>query len=90
MDIDHVALLARLRLSDKEKLLFSNQLGDVLKYIDKLNELNTTSIEPTAHILPIKNVYREDEPKPSPSRDDMLANAPDRADGFYRVPRIID
>jgi aspartyl-tRNA(Asn)/glutamyl-tRNA(Gln) amidotransferase subunit C len=90
VDIDHVALLARLRLSDEEKNLFSGQLGDILKYIDKLNELDTSKVEPTAHILPVKNVFREDKPRPSLPRDEVLANAPDAADGFYRVPRIID
>ena len=90
MEIDHVALLARLKLSDSEKNLFSRQLDSIITYIDKLNELDTTNVTPTAHVLPIKNVFREDERKPSLPRDIALQNAPDQDDGFYKVPKIID
>lgn len=90
MDIQHIALLARLDLTEDEKSLFSQQLGNVLDYINKLNELDTTDVEPTAHILPLKNVFRQDELKPSLSRSDALQNAPDSTDDFYRVPRIIE
>ena len=90
MEIDHVALLARLKLSDSEKNLFSRQLDSIITYIDKLNELDTTNVTPTAHLLPIKNVFREDELKDSLERDKALQNAPDRSDGFFRVPRIIE
>jgi len=90
MEIDHVSLLARLKLSDSEKNLFSRQLDSIITYIDKLNELDTTNVTPTAHLLPIKNVFREDERTPSLPRDIALQNAPDQDDGFYKVPKIID
>ena len=90
MEIDRLALLARLDLSEEEKKLFSKQLGSVIDYIDKLNELDTADVEPTAHVLPVKNVFREDETRPSLDRDKALQNAPDARDGFYKVPKIID
>ncbi len=90
MKIEHVALLARLKLRDGEKELFSKQVGNIIEYIDKLNELDTTNVEPTAHILPMKNVFREDKLNPSLSQDRALQNAPDRNNSFYRVPKIIE
>ncbi len=90
MRIEHIAMLARLELSEKEKQIFSGQLGSVLQYIDTLNELDTSDVEPTAHILPMKNVFRDDEPRPSLPREKALFNAPDSKDGFYRVPKIIE
>ncbi|MEF9426441.1 MAG: Asp-tRNA(Asn)/Glu-tRNA(Gln) amidotransferase subunit GatC [Candidatus Mariimomonas ferrooxydans] len=90
MDIGHIAMLARLELTKEEKKLFSKQIESIIEYIDKLNELDTTSVEPTAHVLPIKNVFREDELKPSLPKDEALKNAPDRTNDFYRVPKIIE
>ena len=90
MEIEHVAMLARLKLSEDEKSLFSKQVGSVIEYINKLNELDTSDVEATAHILPVKNVFREDELKDSLERDKALQNAPDGSNGFFRVPRIIE
>lgn len=90
MEIDHVALLARLELEDEEKELFSKQVGSIIKYVDKLNELDIDDVEPTAHVLPIKNVFREDELRDSLPREKALQNAPRQNDGFYRVPKIIE
>jgi aspartyl-tRNA(Asn)/glutamyl-tRNA(Gln) amidotransferase subunit C len=90
MEIGHVALLARLKLSDDEKELFSRQVGSILDYINKLDELDIKDIEPTAHILPVKNVFREDEARPSLPREKALQNAPESNDNFYRVPKIIE
>lgn len=90
MEIDHVALLARLKLSDNEKELFSRQVGSIIEYIDKLSELDISSVEPTAHVLPMKNVFREDELRDSLPRDRALQNAPEKDDKFYRVPKIIE
>ena len=89
MKIDYVALLARLELSDTEKELFSRQVQAVIAYIDKLNELDTSDVEPTAHVLPLKNVFREDTPGDSLSRDSAPQNAPEKGEAFYRVPQII-
>jgi aspartyl-tRNA(Asn)/glutamyl-tRNA(Gln) amidotransferase subunit C len=90
MDIDHVALLARLKLTDSEKTLFSKQVGDIINYINKLNELDTSGVEPTAHVLPIKNIFRDDKIRESLPRAKAMLNAPDKADGYYRVPKIIE
>ena len=90
MEIDHVALLSRLKLTDKEKELFSRQVGGIIKYIDKLNELDTANVEPTAHVLPVMNVFRDDTLKPSLPRDKILQNSPAKDDTFYRVPKIIE
>ena len=90
MEIDHVALLARLELKDEEKELFSKQVGSIIEYVDKLNELDIDDVEPTAHVLPIKNVFREDELRDSLPREKALQNAPRESDGFYRVPKIIE
>ncbi len=90
MEIEHVAMLARLKLSDDEKGLFSAQVGGIINYIEKLNELDTSDVEPTAHVLPMNNVFREDKLRSSLPREKALQNAPDRDEGFYRVPKIIE
>ena len=90
MDIDHVALLARLKLTEDEKRIFSRQVGDIINYINKLNELDTSGVEPTAHVLPLKNIFRDDEIRESLPREKAMQNAPDKADGYYRVPKIIE
>jgi len=88
-EVEHVALLARLTLSENEKELFAQQLGAILEYVDKLRELPTDDIEPLSHILPVFNVFREDHCRPSPSREETMANAALVEDKQYRVPRII-
>ncbi|MDI3480927.1 MAG: aspartyl-tRNA(Asn)/glutamyl-tRNA(Gln) amidotransferase subunit [Tepidanaerobacteraceae bacterium] len=88
--VDHVANLARLYLSEEEKAEMMEKLNSILDYMEKLNELDTTNIEPTAHVIPIKNVFREDEVKESLSLEETLKNAPDRSGNFFRVPRIIE
>jgi len=89
MDIDYIARLARINLNDKEREIYSQQMKRIIEYINKLNELDTSDIPPTSHVLPIKNVFREDIHKASMPREEALKNAPDVRDGFYRVPRII-
>ncbi len=90
MEIGQVALLARLKLSDDEKELFTRQVGSIIDYIEKLNELDIKDIEPTAHVLQVKNVFREDKSRPSLPREKALQNAPESNDNFYRVPKIIE
>ena len=90
MEIEHVALLARLKLSESEKNLFSGQVGGVIDYIDKLNELDTKDTEPTAHVFPMKNVFRKDKSRPSLPREKALQNAPRKDGKYYRVPKIIE
>lgn len=89
-EIEHIALLARLSLSDEEKEMFGSQLSSILEYMEKLNELDTTAVQPTSHVLSLHNVMREDLPRPSISRNDALSNAPAHTENFYRVPKIIE
>ena len=89
-EVEHVANLARLRFKEVEMERFTHQLNVILAYIDKLNELDTSGVEPTYHVLDLVNVFREDEIQPSLPKEIALANAPERADGFFKVPRIVE
>jgi aspartyl-tRNA(Asn)/glutamyl-tRNA(Gln) amidotransferase subunit C len=89
-EVEQVARLARLALSDAEKESMRRELDGILSYIDKLRALDTEGVPPTSHAVPMTNVMREDEPAPSLPRADMLANAPDRSGEFLRVPKIIE
>ena len=86
----HIAHLARLSLSETEEERFSQQLGSILLYVEKLNELDTSGVEPTSHVIAMHNVMREDVLWASLPRDSALGNAPDRSGNFYRVPKIIE
>jgi len=88
-DVRHVAHLSRLEFDDNEIRAFTNDLNNILAYVDKLNELDTSAIEPTSHALKMENVFREDEVRPSLTNDQALANAPEREGPFFRVPQII-
>ncbi|MBO8158733.1 Asp-tRNA(Asn)/Glu-tRNA(Gln) amidotransferase subunit GatC [Thermosyntropha sp.] len=88
-EVEHVAILARLKLNDEEKQVFAEQLGAILEYAGRLNKLDTEGVEPLAHILPVYNVFREDEVRPSTPQDEILSNGPLVEDGFYKVPKII-
>jgi aspartyl-tRNA(Asn)/glutamyl-tRNA(Gln) amidotransferase subunit C len=88
--VEHVARLARLEVSEDEKAVFARQLSAILTHIDQLKGLDTTGVEPTATVLPTDNVFREDEVRPSLTPEQALANAPDQEDGFFRVPRILE
>ena len=88
--VAHIAHLARLFLSTEEQEKFSLQLNSILEYVEKLNELNTSGIEPTSHVLEIRNLMRDDIQRPSLPVDHALANAPDWSGNFYRVPKIIE
>ena len=90
ISIEHLARLARLSLSEKEKEKFSGQIKNILNYVDKLDELDISAVEPTSHVISISNVDREDVPRASLERENALTNAPDRTDKFYRVPKIIE
>lgn len=88
-DVEHVALLARLALNDEEIEAYTQQLNSILGYMEKMNTLDTAGVEPTAHVLPLKNVFREDMNIKGLPQDDALANAPDKEAGQFRVPRIV-
>jgi aspartyl-tRNA(Asn)/glutamyl-tRNA(Gln) amidotransferase subunit C len=89
-EVEYVAKLARLKLTEQEKDLFTQQLDSILDYMGKLNELDTEKVPPTSHVLPLKNVMREDEVKDSHLQEELLSNAPERDDNFFSVPKIID
>jgi aspartyl-tRNA(Asn)/glutamyl-tRNA(Gln) amidotransferase subunit C len=89
-DVEHVARLSRLALSAAEAERMREQLSGILAYIDKLRALDTAGVEPTSHAVPLVNVMRADEPTPCLDQDEALANAPDRSDAYFRVPRIIE
>ena len=89
-EVEHVAKLARLELSDAEQASFARQLSAILTYMDQLKAVDTAGVEPTATVLAAENVFRDDQVRPSLPQEKALANAPDHADGFFRVPRIIE
>jgi aspartyl-tRNA(Asn)/glutamyl-tRNA(Gln) amidotransferase subunit C len=89
-EIENVAVLARLELTGEEKDIFTGQMDAILAYVDKLNELDTSGVIPTAHAVPMENAFRDDQARPAIGVDSALANAPERADGFFRVPKVIE
>jgi len=89
-EVEKVALLARLELTGEEAEMFTGQMDAILAYVDKLNELNTDGIVPTAHAVPMENAFRADEVRDSIGIDNALANAPKRAESFFRVPKVIE
>ncbi|HVM63056.1 MAG TPA: Asp-tRNA(Asn)/Glu-tRNA(Gln) amidotransferase subunit GatC [Verrucomicrobiae bacterium] len=89
-DVAYVAHLARMYLTDTEKAKMSAQLKDILAYVAKLNELDVSQVEPTAHATPLSNVLRQDEVQPSIERDKVLQNAPQQARNLFIVPKIIE
>ena len=88
-EVEHVAKLARLEISEAEKETFGRQLSAILTYVEKLNTLDTTGVEPTATVLEQTNVFRDDTLRPSLPMEAALANAPEQEAGFFCVPRII-
>jgi aspartyl-tRNA(Asn)/glutamyl-tRNA(Gln) amidotransferase subunit C len=88
-DVDHVAKLARLSFSESEKETLAHELNDILKYMEQLNSLDTTNVEPLAHVIALSNVFRDDEARPTVSRDEALKNAPAKNDEFFKVPKVI-
>jgi aspartyl-tRNA(Asn)/glutamyl-tRNA(Gln) amidotransferase subunit C len=89
-DVEHVARLARLALTEAELERMRIELGAILQYVEKLKAVDVEGVEPTSHAVPLLNVMREDEVEPSLDREAMMGNAPDRAGEFFRVPRIIE
>ncbi len=89
-DVKYVAHLARIALSPVEEEKLGAQLGNILSYIEKLKELDVTGVEPTAHAVPLINVFRVDEIRPSISNEEALRNAPAKASGLFLVPKIVE
>jgi len=89
-EVEHIAELARLSLSEDEKALYQEQLSAILEYAERLQALDTSAIPPTATVLPLRSVMRADEPRDSMSRDDVLANAPQVEAESFRVQAVMD
>lgn len=85
--IEYVGILAKLELSEEEKEQAKKDMGSMLDYIDKLNELDTDGVEPMSHVFPVNNVFREDVVTNGDARQEMLANAPQKKEGTYMVPK---
>ncbi|MBC8016636.1 MAG: Asp-tRNA(Asn)/Glu-tRNA(Gln) amidotransferase subunit GatC [Sporomusaceae bacterium] len=89
-DVANVALLSRLEFSESELEKFTGHMDAILEYAEVLNKLNVDNVEATAHVLPLKNVMRADEVKPSLQRELALFNAPEQEDGYFKVPKIME
>ena len=89
-DVEYVAKLSRLKLKEEQVEKFTQQLNSILEYIEKLNQLDTSEIQPISHVVPLKNVRRKDIQKPSFSVEEVLKNAPDKERGYFKVPPIIE
>jgi aspartyl-tRNA(Asn)/glutamyl-tRNA(Gln) amidotransferase subunit C len=89
-EVQHIAELAKLQLSDAEEALYQEQLSDILDYMQRLNTLDTEAIPPTATVLPLRSIMRDDVPRPSLSVDEVLANAPVRAGDSFEVRVILE
>lgn len=88
-DVEQVALFSRFELTEEDKAVHTKSLNAILNYLDMLDELDTNNIEPFAHVLPLKNVFREDKLQPSLAKELVLANAPEEEAGCFKVPRIV-
>ena len=87
-DVEHVAKLARLELTEEEKELYTKQLGDVLKYVEQMNEVDTSNVEPMAQVIDFVNVMREDKVVYEQTKEELMANAPEEENGYFKVPKI--
>lgn len=88
--VEHVALLARLRLSEEERERFTTQLNSILEHFEQLQQLDTEGVPPMSHAVAMSNVFREDEPAEPLTAEEALSNAPDQARDCFRVPRVIE
>lgn len=88
--IEYVGILSKLELSDQEKEQAKNDMGRMLDYIDKLNELDTSQTEPMSHVFPVHNIFREDVVTNGNQRDEILVHAPEQKDGQFQVPKTVE
>ncbi|MDH3252385.1 MAG: Asp-tRNA(Asn)/Glu-tRNA(Gln) amidotransferase subunit GatC [Ignavibacteria bacterium] len=88
-DVEHVARLARLSFSDEEKRTLTHQLNEILKYMEQLNELDTSAVEPLSQVIQLQNVFREDRQRVCLDREEVLRNAPARTEKYFKVPKVI-
>ena len=88
-DVEHIAELARLEFNENEKQKLTHELNEILNYVKKLDELDTSNVEPLSHVIELNNVFRDDVVQPSISPEEALKNAPAKKDTFFRVPKVI-
>ncbi|HEX9006183.1 MAG TPA: Asp-tRNA(Asn)/Glu-tRNA(Gln) amidotransferase subunit GatC [Bacteroidota bacterium] len=88
-DVEHVAALARLSFTEEEKAVLTGQLNEILIYMEQLNSLDTSEVEPLSQVIELENVFRPDELKPSYPQEEILKNAPAHTDKFFKVPKVI-
>ncbi len=88
-DVEHVAALARLSFTEEEKEELTGHLNEILQYMEQLNRLDTSSVEPLSHVIELDTVFREDILRPSLPQDEVLKNAPARTEKFFKVPKVI-
>ncbi len=88
--IEYVAALARLNLTAEEERKLTSEMGSIISYVDKLNELDTEGVKPMEHVIPISNVLREDRIEESLDREKILANAPTTENGCFKVPKVVE
>ncbi len=89
-EVRYIATLARLRFDDDEQRQLAHEMSDILRYMEKLNELDTSAVPPMSHVLDLVNVVRKDECAPRISHEEALQNAPDTDGSYFRVPRVIE
>jgi aspartyl-tRNA(Asn)/glutamyl-tRNA(Gln) amidotransferase subunit C len=90
LDVEYVARLARINLTESETEMFQKQLNDILRYVEKLRQADVSDVEPAAHALPIFNVFREDAPREWFTAEEALSNAPRKANGLFVVPKVVE
>ena len=88
-DVEKIAKLAKLKFTENEKEKLTEELTEIITYVEKLNELDLENVTPTSHVLDLKNVMRDDEVKPGLNQEEILMNAPARHGGFFSVPKVI-
>jgi aspartyl-tRNA(Asn)/glutamyl-tRNA(Gln) amidotransferase subunit C len=88
-DVEHVAHLARLSFSEEEKVRLTTELNSILEYMNELNSIDTSAVEPLSHVIELQNVFREDVRTPGADREDALKNAPSHSEEFFKVPKVI-
>ncbi len=88
-EVEYIAKLARLQLTEEEKKRFQVELGKILEYFDQLKKLDTGNVPPMTHAVPIENVLREDQVKPSLLVEEALRNAPEKKDSYFQVPKVV-
>ena len=88
-EVEHIANLAKIRLREGDRETFTGQLNGILGYVNMLQQIDTNDVEPTFHVAALSNVFREDEVKPSLTREEILSNAPDRDGNYFKMPPIL-